>query len=106
MKTESLIVYCTCPDSLSAKDIAEALVKEQLCACVNRLPAVMSHYIFKGEYCEDEEVLLIIKTTAEAFGRLKARVETLHPYDVPEIIAAPIVAGNDSYLSWLQTSVK
>jgi len=106
MKTESIIVYCTCPDELSAKDIAEAVVKEQLCACVNRLPAVMSHYIFKGEYCEDEEVLLIIKTTAAAFESLKTRIEALHPYDVPEIIAAPIVAGNDSYLAWLQASVK
>ncbi|WP_345986946.1 divalent-cation tolerance protein CutA [Sulfurimonas sp. HSL1-2] len=106
MKTESIIVYCTCPDALSAKDIAEAVVKEQLCACVNRLPAVMSHYIFKGEYCEDEEVLLIIKTTAAAFESLKTRIEALHPYDVPEIIAAPIVAGNDSYLGWLQASVK
>ncbi|WP_345984451.1 divalent-cation tolerance protein CutA [Sulfurimonas sp. HSL-1656] len=106
MKTESIIVYCTCPDELSAKDIAEAVVKEQLCACVNRLPAVMSHYIFKGEYCEDEEMLLIIKTTAAAFESLKTRIEALHPYDVPEIIAAPIVAGNDSYLAWLQASVK
>ncbi|WP_345971855.1 divalent-cation tolerance protein CutA [Sulfurimonas diazotrophicus] len=106
MKTESIIVYCTCPDPVSAKDIAEAVVKERLSACVNRLPAVMSHYIFKGEYCEDEEVLLIIKTTADAFERLRARIETLHPYDVPEIIAAPVVAGNSGYLAWLQESVK
>jgi len=106
MKTEPLIVYCTVPDAATAGTIAEALVKERLCACVNRLSGVTSHYIYEGEYCKEEEVLLLIKTTRGAFERLKARIEALHPYDVPEIIAAPVVAGNESYLTWLQGSVE
>ncbi len=106
MKSEAIIVYCTVPDTKTAGSIAEVLVKEELCACVNRLPAVTSHYIYDGEYCEDEEVLLIIKTAEELFERLKTRIETLHPYEVPEIIATPVIAGNDSYLAWLRESVQ
>ena len=100
------IVYCTVPDAPSGQKIAEAIVKEGLCACVNRIPGLVSHYIYEGEYCEETEELLIIKTTSEAFTRLKDRIEALHPYDVPEIVASDIVDGSDRYLAWMQSSVK
>jgi periplasmic divalent cation tolerance protein len=106
MNSAFLMVYCTVPDAQTGKAIAETLVKEGLCACVNRVPGLSSHYIYEGEYCEDSEELLLIKTTAEAFDRLRARIEALHPYDVPEIIATDIVDGNESYLAWLKHSVK
>ncbi|MEJ2499839.1 MAG: divalent-cation tolerance protein CutA [Campylobacterales bacterium] len=77
-----------------------------MCACINRVPGLTSHYIYEDEYCEDAEELLLIKTTATAFERLKARIEALHPYDVPEIIATGITEGNEAYLAWLKNSVK
>lgn len=100
------IVYCTVPDAETGGAIAETLVKEGLCACVNRVPGVTSHYIYEGAYCEAAEELLLIKTTAAAFERLKTRIASLHPYDVPEIVAVDVVDGNESYLAWLRSSVK
>jgi len=100
------IVYCTVPNAQSGRTIAESVVKEGLCACVNRLCGVTSHYIYDGEYCEESEELLLIKTTRDAFDKLKSRIEALHPYDVPEIIATEIAEGNESYLSWIQKNVR
>lgn len=100
------IVYCTVPDATSGAHLAKTLVEEGLCACVNRIASVTSHYIYEDEYCEETEELLLIKTKAEAFGRLKSRIEELHPYDVPEIISVPIAEGNESYLRWLDACVK
>lgn len=104
MKT--IMVYCTVPDAKTGETIAEVVVKERLCACVNRLAGVRSHYIYDGEYCEEQEELLLIKTTEVVFERLKSRIEQLHPYEIPEIIATPINDGNKAYLSWLGGSVK
>lgn len=108
MKDEAsnLIVYCTVPDEAAGRKIAEAVVQERLCACVNRIPGVVSHYIFEGVYCEECEELLIIKTTGRTFETLKERIESLHPYDVPEIIATEISAGNTPYLQWLEGCVR
>ena len=106
MKTGFLIVYCTVPDAGSGRMIAETVVKEGLCACVNRIPGVMSHFIYEGKYFEEPEELLVIKTVYDAFEKLKERIETLHPYDIPEIIATDIAEGNESYLAWLRGSVK
>lgn len=106
MNDAALAVYCTVPDSETGKSIAEIIVKERLCACVTRIPGVVSHYIYENEYCVDNEHLLIIKTTAEVFPALRARLEALHPYDVPEIIAMRIETGNDAYLAWLRRGVR
>jgi len=105
-ETEYRIVYCTVPDARTGKTIAEALLRERLCACVNRVPGLVSHYIYEGRYYEENEELLLIKTTAEAFENLRSRIEDLHPYDVPEIIATPIANGNKGYLKWLHSSVE
>jgi periplasmic divalent cation tolerance protein len=101
-----IVVYCTVPDTKTGETIARFLVKEGLCACVNRLPAVTSYYIYEGEYCEDNEELLIIKSDAAHFKALERRISELHPYDVPEIIASEIVEGSGAYLKWLGDSLK
>lgn len=106
MQAKSLIVYCTVPDAESGKKIARTLVEERLCACVNRVPGIVSHYVYDGEYCEDAEELLLIKTVSDAFETLKVRIESLHPYDLPEIIATEISNANERYLAWLHSSVK
>ena len=101
-----LIVYCTVPDAVTGAHIAKTLVKERLCACVNRIPGLTSHYIYEEEYCEDSEELLLIKTTVEGFDALRERIEALHPYDTPEIIATKIEKGSEAYLTWLRSGVK
>ena len=99
------VVLITVPSEEVARSIARALVEERLAACVNILPGLTSIYRWQGEVAEDQEVLLIIKTTTFAFPRLKERVLALHPYTVPEIIALPIAEGHGAYLDWLRENV-
>ena len=106
MSSESakyITVFVTCSPE-KAPDLAGELVKSRLAACVNIIPGVRSIYAWKGEVCDDAEVLLVIKSRADAFEALRARVVDLHPYDVPEVIALPIVAGHQPYLDWLEDS--
>jgi periplasmic divalent cation tolerance protein len=99
------VVLITAPNQEVAKTIARALVEERLAACVNLVPGLTSVYRWQGEVVEDQEVLLIVKTTTFAFPRLKERVLALHPYTVPEIIALSIAEGHGAYLSWLRENV-
>ena len=101
-----LLVSMTTSSLEEAEKIAEALVQERLAACVNIVPAITSIYRWQGEVHRDSEVLLIAKSRPELFDPLAARVKELHSYEVPEIIALPIVAGNAAYLSWIEESVK
>ncbi len=101
-----MIVFCTVPDRETGRRIATALVEEGLCACVNQLPAVTSYYIYEGAFCEDAEELLIIKSLPSHFEALEGRIRELHPYDIPEIIAAKIEAGSDPYMKWLEGALK
>ncbi|WP_266156993.1 divalent-cation tolerance protein CutA [Dyella silvatica] len=101
-----LLCYCSCPDTASAQRLAETLVGESLAACVNRLPGVLSTYRWQGAVTTDDEVLLLIKTTAERFEALKTRLLELHPYELPELIAVPVDRGHATYLDWVRTSVK
>lgn len=101
-----LIVFCTVPDEKAAKNIAYTLVKEGLCACVNQIPKVTSYYIYEGALCEDNELLLLIKTASSHFKRLQERIKELHPYDVPEIIGTRISEVSPEYEKWLLTALK
>jgi periplasmic divalent cation tolerance protein len=101
MKNRYLVVFSTCPDEDSAATVARALVSENLAACVNRVPGVRSTYRWQGELKEDAEVLLVIKTSGDRLVTLTTRIEQLHPYEVPEIIALEIENGSERYLDWL-----
>ena len=103
MTREALVVLCTCPDEDSAARIARALVESGTCACVSRVPGVRSMYKWEGQVLDEAEVLLIIKTLASAYPGLEQRLQALHPYQTPEILALPVRAGAPGYLSWLQT---
>lgn len=96
-----IVAFVTAPSPETAERLARALVSERLAACVNLIAGVRSVYRWKGEICDDPEVLLVIKTSKEKFDQLKARVLELHEYEVPEVIALPIVDGHAEYLSWL-----
>ena len=102
----ALVVYCSVPDAAVGKDIARTIVQEGLCACVNKIPSVTSYYIYNGEFNEDSEELLVIKTHASHLKQLQDRIIELHPYDVPEIIATEIVSGSETYLQWLADTLK
>ncbi len=99
-----VLVNVTAPEDEGMR-IGRVLVEEGLAACVNVVRGVKSIYRWKGNVEEDEEVLLIIKTTRSALDRLVRRVRELHTYEVPEIIAMPIIAGNEDYLRWIEESV-
>lgn len=100
-----MIVFCTVPDEATAKEIARAIVKEGLCACVNQIPKIKSYYIYEGEFCEDDELLLLIKTASSHYKALENRIQELHPYDTPEIIAAPICEASAEYRAWMLGSL-
>jgi len=99
------VVYVTTGTEDEARAIAHTLVQEQLAACVNFYP-IQSVYIWQGEPHQDAEWQLVIKTQLALFDTLAARVQALHSYEVPEIIALPLQAGAPTYLAWIaaQTS--
>jgi len=105
MTGEALVVLCTIDDESAAVSLAKTLIEEQNAACVNLVPNIRSFYRWEGATHEDNELLLVIKTTQGAYAALEARITALHPYDVPEIIALPVSQGVPSYLSWLTGSV-
>ena len=99
-----VIVLTTWPAEADAAPFARTLVEERLAACVNVLPPMRSIYRWEGAVEETTERQLIIKTTAVRVEALKARLSTLHPYDVPECLVIPITSGSDDYLRWLSES--
>jgi periplasmic divalent cation tolerance protein len=98
-----IVVYVTAPEE-KAKDLARALVESRLAACVNILSGARSIYYWQGKVCDEEEALLVIKTRSGLLEELTKTILTLHPYEVPEVIAVPIVGGSPSYLKWLDES--
>ena len=98
-----ILVFCSCPNDESADRIAEALVAENLAACVNRMPGVVSTYRWEGAIQRDSETLLIIKATRARFEALRERVVALHPHALPEVVAIDVVDGLDRYLAWVET---
>ena len=101
MSTEQIIVLISVPSKDVGLKVARSLVDSQLAACVNLLPAIRSVYRWEGSVAEDEELLLIVKSKQSLFDQLSELVVQHHPYDVPEVIALPIVAGLKAYLTWI-----
>lgn len=93
------------PDVETAARIGRALVEEGLAACVNLLGGARSIYRWQGALCDEAEVLAIAKTTAERVSQLTARVVALHPYQVPEVLALPVLDGHAPYLDWVRAAV-
>ena len=100
--TDYIVVFVTAGSEKEGEKIARALLKEKLAACVNIVPGLKSVFRWKGKISTEEEVLLMIKTKDRLFEKLKKRVIELHSYDVPEVIALGILAGNEKYLDWLR----
>jgi periplasmic divalent cation tolerance protein len=103
--SEPLVVLSTVASPEDAQRIARELVERGLAACVNIVPGVTSVYRWQGRIETDAEHLLVIKTTAEGFEALRAGILSLHPYEVPEVLALPVRGGHGAYLAWLDENV-
>ena len=100
-----VVALTTVATAEDGERIARALVERRLAACVSVVPGVVSVYRFKGEVCRDEERLLVVKTRAERLPALIEALVALHPYELPELVALPVVAGHEPYLAWIDESV-
>lgn len=96
------LLYCTCPDADTAQRIARALVEQRLAACVNIVPGLRSIYRWKDAVQDEAECLLLIKTRESRVNALTESIRALHPYELPEVIAVPVVAGLAPYLDWIR----
>ncbi|MEK7842479.1 MAG: divalent-cation tolerance protein CutA [Deltaproteobacteria bacterium] len=96
-----ILVLITAGSIKEGEKIACALVEEGLAACCNIIPGIRSVFKWKGEVCKENEVLLMVKSKASIFEKLKERVKKLHSYEVPEIIAFSIKDGLQTYLNWV-----
>ncbi len=99
--TDKIVVLTTCDSLEVATNLARGLVEQRVAACVNIMPGARSIYHWKGKIEDATEWLLIIKSRRDLFPALRAAVEKLHTYEVPELIALPIVDGSQPYLAWL-----
>ncbi len=98
---EIVIILTNLPDRASALKLAGELVERRLAACVNVLAEGTSVYRWKGEIESATEVPVQIKTRAERYAEVEAAIRSLHPYELPEIVAVPVVRGLDEYLEWV-----
>jgi periplasmic divalent cation tolerance protein len=102
--TDAVVCLVTAPQA-DARSIASAAIDQQLAACVNIIPLVHSLYRWDGKLEQDDEALLLVKTTRAAVSGLDDLLRTIHPYDTFELIALDIVAGSHPYLDWIGGSV-
>ncbi|RJF99721.1 divalent-cation tolerance protein CutA [Noviherbaspirillum saxi] len=103
---EPILVLTNVPDHATAQAVARNVLEQKLAACVNILPGVRSVYRWQGDIEEAEEITVLIKSTTARYPELQDAIKTIHPYDVPEIIAMSISAGLPAYLNWIATETK
>ena len=101
-----IVVFVTCANKNQANKIAKALIKEKLGACVNLVNPVNSLFWWQKKVDSCKEALLIIKTRKSLFRKLEKLIQSLHGYEVPEIIALPIIMGSKKYLDWINDSTR
>jgi periplasmic divalent cation tolerance protein len=104
--TDKIVIVSTCSTEEEAERLARMLVERRLAACVNVVPQVRSFYRWQGAIESAGEFLLLIKSSRERFDELRAVLAAEHSYEVPEIIALPVIAGSDDYLAWIDTSLE
>ena len=103
---EVILVYINFPNLESARHIGTALIEKQLAACVNIIPKIESIYQWKGDICVEQEVMVVVKTTASRYKQLEVYVVENHPYDVPEVISLPLSQGSEPYLNWVHDQME
>ena len=106
MTADFVIVMVTCKDKVEAEKIAKTLLEEKLIACANIVGSVSSFFRWRGNADRCEECLVLMKSRVNLFDALAGRVRSLHSYEVPEVLAFPVVLGSADYLGWLEDSLK
>jgi periplasmic divalent cation tolerance protein len=96
-----VFVYTTYPSVVEAERAGRALVERRLCACVNILPGMISHYWWQGAIERGEEAVMIIKTRASLAEAVRAAVKEMHPYATPAILVIPLESVDSAYLNWM-----
>ncbi len=104
--TDKVVVLVTASSRRECRKIARHLVETKLAACVNITQPVRSVYRWKGKMTEENELLMVIKSSRELFPEIKSAISKLHSYQTPEIICLPIIDGSQDYLQWVGDSVK
>ncbi len=99
--TDKIVVFCACGSADEAESIARLLVERRLAACVNIVSPVRSIYRWQGKIEDAAEWLLLIKTSTPRFAQLSDALRAAHSYEVPEIVALPVIDGSPAYLEWL-----
>ena len=102
MDSKYIVVFITVDSPETAQKITDKLLTERKAACVNIIPKVESHYWWQGKIESANELMLIVKTRAALLDELVTLVKSIHPYSVPEIIALPIIGGNEDYLKLIE----
>ena len=102
----TLLVLTNLPDRAAADRLAQALVERRLAACVNILAPCRSVYRWKGMVESAEEVPVLIKTALDRYSDLEAAIRSLHPYELPEVVAVPLTAGLPAYLDWVAAETR
>ena len=105
-KDDLFMVFCTFPDLAQARHIGTVLVERQLVACVNLLPQAESIYAWEGEVKRESEVLAILKTSESGYEELERTLLSLHPYEVPEIVAIHAADSLEAYRKWVGGAVR
>ena len=100
-----ICILSTAPSLPIARKLAKVLIQSKLAACVNIIPQIESHYVWKGKLEKSKEVQLVIKTQAKHFKKIEAVFKNNHPYEVPELIAFSICASSSAYLKWVSESI-
>ena len=106
MKKEYIVILITAGSEKEARKIAKGLLKERSAACINIVPRVDSHFLWKGKMEQAAEALLMVKTKKTSLKKVIKLVKELHSYEVPEIIALSIIGGNKNYLNWIEREVR
>ena len=103
---QKVVIFITTGTDEEAQKIAEVLLKKRKAACVNMVPGVSSRFWWKGHLDSDQESLLIVKAKASMLDEIVGLVKEVHSYDVPEVIALPIIGGNSYYLDWIDKELQ
>jgi len=104
--TCKIVVFSTCSSAEEARKLAQALVEQRLAACVNVLGGITSHYRWQGKLEAAEEFLLVIKSSEALFPLLRTALEQAHSYEVPEVLALPVLDGAPNYLRWMDDNLR
>jgi len=105
-ETGRIVIFVTTSSEPEARKIADLLLNRRKAACVNIVPKIESSFWWQGKLDSAQESLLIIKTKASLLSEIVSLVKAAHSYEVPEIIALPIIGGNEDYLKWIEDEVR